>query len=662
MKSCANFMDTSVSCRKPGGVIRQGALCNKMPAQTNFSFIARRLLYTLPPEWLTLQAHSSPFMQLNCTFTQKKIPLFGTAVLFFLLQLLPACKNDKTVAGESGLRKWYGAESNALLGELSVLDSLVSRQAGVAALQSRFSVARSRYKHIEGIVEYYFQGLNRRINGPALPDVQPEDNQVWPPHGFQVIEQYLYSPFADSLRPLLANEIKLLQTDLKFIAANLAVTDILPRHVAEIMQHQIIRIGTLGITGFDAPLSKLSLPEAGAALAGLQATLNSYAPERAAAVKAPFAAAQAYLTAHPDFDAFDRMFFLQQHLAPLSTLMQNKNKADSLFNKPFDGTLAMLLQGRGFDPDYYTNYASAKTNPAKVALGKQLFYEVRLSKSGRLSCAGCHQPERFFTDGLPKAANKVHGGSLPRNTPTLLYASLQRDQFYDHRAATIEDQVNEVMNNEEEFGQQAVQIAKQLSRDKHYKPLFAAAFPTSSVGGYEVRNALAAYIRTLNPFQSRFDAYMQGNRAAMKSEELVGFNLFAGKAKCGTCHFIPLFNGTVPPWYNKSESEIIGVPQKPLWSKATIDPDEGRYKWNRLEELRYAFKTPTVRNSAVTAPYMHNGVYKTLDEVVEFYHKGGGAGIGIPLPFQSLPFDSLQLGSKEKKAIVAFLHTLTDKR
>jgi cytochrome c peroxidase len=594
----------------------------------------------------------------------RKLPaLYFIIALFFLVPLLPGCKNKPTASGDAALRRWFGAETDSLLAELHILDSLVKKPVAVPVLQQQFSVARSRYKHIEGVVEYYFQGLTRRINGPALPDIKPEDNQVWPPHGFQVAEQYLYSPFPDSLRPLLSNEIKLLQTDLKFVQANLAVTDILPRHVQEIVQHQIIRIGTLGITGFDAPLSKLSLPESGAALAGLQTLLESYAPETAAAGNQQFAAAQNYLAAHKDFDAFDRMVFLRQYLAPLSTslAMQKQNPADSVFKKPFAGTLAMLLQGRGFDPDYYTNYASAKSNPAKVALGQQLFYDTRLSKSGSLSCAGCHRPERSFTDGLPKAGNKIHGGSLPRNTPTLLYASLQRDQFYDHRSLTLEDQVNEVMDNKDEFGQQAVQIAKQLGADAAYKPLFAAAFGTAPVGGYEVRNALAAYVRTLNPFRSCFDAYMQGSSAAMNREELQGFNLFMGKAKCATCHFIPLFNGTVPPWYSKSESEIIGVPQKPLWSKAVIDRDEGRYKWNQLEELRYAFKTPTVRNSAATAPYMHNGVYKTLDDVVEFYHKGGGKGIGISLPFQSLPFDSLQLNGKEKKAIVAFLHTLTDK-
>lgn len=591
-----------------------------------------------------------------------RLPLL--LVLLFLVlapMLLPGCGGSRQEGGEAGLRKWYALQQDTLQQELALLDSQVRNQKPLASLQQQFAVARFRYKHIEPLVEYYFQGLTRRINGPALPDIKTEDNQVWPPHGFQVVEQYLYGGFADSLRTTLSNEIKLLQTDLNYVQSNMEATAILPRHVHEMVQHQLIRIGTLGITGFDAPLSKLSLPETDAALNGLQLMLEALGggslPDKS------FDAARTYLRQHTGFDAFDRMAFLQQYLAPLSLALApaKKDPADSLFSKPFDGTLAALLQGRGFDPDFYTNYASAKSNAAKIALGKQLFYDSRLSKSGTLSCASCHQPQKYFTDGLPRAANSVHGGSLPRNTPTLLYASLQRDQFYDHRSTTLEDQVNQVMDNSEEFGMQASFAARKLAQDSGYRRLFQTAFGVDSIGGYQVRNAVAAYIRSLNPFKSRFDAYMQGDKAAMNAQELEGFNLFAGKAKCATCHFIPLFNGTVPPWFGKSESEIIGVPAKAGWEKATIDGDVGRYQWNQLEELKFAFKTPTVRNSEKTAPYMHNGVYQNLEDVVKFYQKGGGVGLGMNLPYQSLPFDSLQLNTREQQAVVAFLRTLTDR-
>jgi cytochrome c peroxidase len=190
--------------------------------------------------------------------------------------------------------------------------------------------------------------------------------------------------------------------------------------------------------------------------------------------------------------------------------------------------------------------------------------------------------------------------------------------------------------------------------------MFSKAFPDKKqITPYEIRNAIASYVRSLMPFNAKIDHYFAGT-ASLSESETSGFNLFAGKAKCATCHFIPVYNGTVPPWYNNSESEVIGVPKSIAWKNATIDPDEGRYQFNQIEQLRFSFKTPTVRNIEKTAPYMHNGVYSTLEDVIKFYELGGGNGIGLKLPYQTLPFDNLQLTESEKQDIINFLKTLTD--
>ncbi|GAA6769901.1 cytochrome-c peroxidase [Flavobacterium sp. CGRL2] len=153
---------------------------------------------------------------------------------------------------------------------------------------------------------------------------------------------------------------------------------------------------------------------------------------------------------------------------------------------------------------------------------------------------------------------------------------------------------------------------------------------------------------------------MRGNKNSLNNQEIEGMNLFMGKAKCATCHFTPLFNGTVPPSYSKTEHEVIGTPNEA--SGRTLSPDKGRYLYNKMPQLVGAFKTPTVRNAAVTAPYMHNGVFKTLEEVVSFYNKGGGQGLGYEVANQTLPFDKLNLTVKEEHALVAFMKTLTDKK
>ncbi len=141
-------------------------------------------------------------------------------------------------------------------------------------------------------------------------------------------------------------------------------------------------------------------------------------------------------------------------------------------------------------------------------------------------------------------------------------------------------------------------------------------------------------------------------------EEKMGFNIFMGKALCATCHFIPLTNGTVPPFFIETEKEVIGVPES--LDNKQLDDDLGFY-WMFKEDIhRGMFKTPSVRNSELTAPYMHNGVYKNLEQVIEFYNLGGGAGLGFDLSYQTLPFDELKLTDKEQKALVAFLKSLTD--
>src|SRR5664279_5894196 len=172
----------------------------------------------------------------------------------------------------------------------------------------------------------------------------------------------------------------------------------------------------------------------------------------------------------------------------------------------------------------------------------------------------------------------------------------------------------------------------------------------------EVMNAIGSYLRSLTWLNSRFDEYMQGNKTAMSPEEISGFNVFMGKGKCATCHFMPLFNGSFPPGFTTMETEVIGVPR--AIGKKEIDPDPGRYDIVRIGFLRHAFKTPTVRNAARTAPYMHNGVFASLEQVVDFYNKGGGAGLGLTIENQTLPFDKLELTETEQKDIVSIINSL----
>lgn len=194
----------------------------------------------------------------------------------------------------------------------------------------------------------------------------------------------------------------------------------------------------------------------------------------------------------------------------------------------------------------------------------------------------------------------------------------------------------------------------------YYQEAFLSTYG-KEVNNYLIRNAIASYIMSLNPFNSKFDLNMQGVENTLTKSEINGFNLFTGKAKCATCHFTPLFNGLVPTVFKESEMELIGVPQTKDTINAKIDDDLGRYDVYQTEQRKFFFKTPTVRNIEKTAPYMHNGVYTTLEEIVDFYDKGGAAGLGIDLEYQTLPTDRLNLSKQEKADLVAFMKSLTDK-
>jgi cytochrome c peroxidase len=208
----------------------------------------------------------------------------------------------------------------------------------------------------------------------------------------------------------------------------------------------------------------------------------------------------------------------------------------------------------------------------------------------------------------------------------------------------------------------ATAVARQLNDRPAYAARFRRAYPTQEkkILPRHVLMALASYIRSLTPFNSRFDRYMRGDDTQLSTSQVRGFNLFMGKAKCGTCHFMPVFNGTAGPGFTTTEAEVLGVAADPGRQPLQLDPEPGRYFQSKIRELRHSFKTPTLRNIAKTAPYMHNGAYQTLAEVIDFYDQGGGAGLGLDVDNQTLASEPLHLSKEEKKAIIAFLRALSD--
>jgi cytochrome c peroxidase len=283
-----------------------------------------------------------------------------------------------------------------------------------------------------------------------------------------------------------------------------------------------------------------------------------------------------------------------------------------------------------------------------IALGRRLFHETRLSSDGTLSCASCHRPELHFADGRA-VAQGVSGQLGPRNTPTVLNVAYNSAQFWDGRAASLEEQVGGPIANPKEMNLPPTEAVARLQADAGYRDAFAKVFGPGAIAMDRIEKAIAAYERTLLSGDSPFDRYQYGgDKHAMSDAAIRGLATFTDKARgnCAACHtigerFALLSDGK---FHNLGTGMNAGGELNDL----------GRYEQTRAEADRGAFRTPSLRNVAKTAPYMHDGSLKTLREAVDFYVGGGNSNPQLDREIR--PF---KLTAAERDDLIAFLESLT---
>ncbi|MBI3795012.1 MAG: cytochrome-c peroxidase [Nitrospinae bacterium] len=274
----------------------------------------------------------------------------------------------------------------------------------------------------------------------------------------------------------------------------------------------------------------------------------------------------------------------------------------------------------------------------KIELGKLLYFDKRLSIDDTLSCADCHDPKHGFTDNKP-VSEGVGGTKGGRSAPTIINRAFTTTQMWDGRKASLEDQTTGPLTNPVEMKQPSDEaVVKKLAAIKGYAAKFKKVFG-KEVNIEDYRKAVAAFERTVVSGNSKYDRFKAGNQKALNASEKNGLDLFEGKARCLSCH--NGFNFSDEGYHN------IGV------GMSAENPDVGRSKISGKEDDKGAFKTPTLRDISATAPYMHDGSEKTLEDVVEFYDKGGVAN-----PSLSPLIEKLGLTSGEQKDLVAFLKAL----
>jgi cytochrome c peroxidase len=311
--------------------------------------------------------------------------------------------------------------------------------------------------------------------------------------------------------------------------------------------------------------------------------------------------------------------------------------------------------------------------PERVALGRKLYFDTRLSIDGSVACASCHAPSHGFADPRGKTSPGAFGALGTRNAPTVLNAAFLATQFWDGRAPSLEAQAVLPLTNpiEHGFADDAAVVAK-LQALGDYGPAFAAAFGDEAISAARVGRAIASFERTLVSVSAPIDRFLRGDASAISDSAQRGWELFNGKARCSTCHgyveAIPLF--TDDDFHNlgvgatridfaaaarKAAAAVAAGKSLDELSLSDAEVSElGRFAVTHEERHLGAFKTPQLRNIALTPPYMHDGSEPTLAAVIELYDRGGN-----PNPYLDGGMRPLGLTAQEKADLVALLETFT---
>ncbi|MBU2926683.1 cytochrome-c peroxidase [Winogradskyella psychrotolerans] len=543
-------------------------------------------------------------------------------------------------------------------------------------LKRSVSKSRLQYKRIEFYLAYHYpEYVKNHINGAPLMRLEFENTaSILEPEGLQVLDELVYS------EEILDNSHTIYGLTTRLKSKYLTLYDrlydypIQKENAIDVMRLQLVRIYTLGLTGFDTPGSLNAMEEAKMSLKSMQSFFKSLygvqqSEENYNVCDTLFSSSITFLNDNTNFENFDRLQFLKQYLDPLykelkyfqAKVLDKNLEHISGWNRES----LSIFDANFLNPYSYTELTKSEDSKALKNLGEKLFYDARISSENNMSCASCHQPEKGFADGLPKSMSNIKGKTVLRNAPTLLNAVYADRYFYDLRAFSLEQQVEHVIFNPSEFNTAYSSILEKLkTKDHGYQKEFETIFGKKGITRQNLSKALASYVLSLSSFNSEFDRYVRGEIEDISEEVKQGFNLFMGKANCGTCHFAPTFSGLVPPFYNENESEILGVLKEENEPVKGVDADRGRIVNGIYKEEAWiyekSFKTTTVRNTLYTAPFFHNGAYSSLEEVVEFYNLGGGAGLGLEVVNQTLPSDPLLLTEQEKENLVLFMKALSD--
>lgn len=544
-------------------------------------------------------------------------------------------------------------------------------------------ISRQRFllKGIDFWLRYLEPTVYKKINGPLAVEWETEVFEKFEkPYrregaGHLLALQYLEEE--DAQRDSLLN---LMEASLK--ASRIYLEDSIreklndPAHFYFCNRLFLLNLSTLYTTGFECPDTAAILPELEQALRSVNELYGHFQqayPSLAlsTAYRLLFDSTLKYLQVHlKPYAAFDHYLFVRDFVNPLFALNQShirdyklrsRSVVDYSLNYEARSIFSKHLYTAQNSKGIYRRIQDPELLREIRSLGKLLFYDPLLSVNNQRSCASCHKSAQAFSDTSTDRHVQLDGKQkLQRNTPSLLNSIYNHLIMQDGSMLSLQDQVKAVVSNSLEMGEQPEQVLKKVLACKDYKKTLEKIrrqVPEEGELRFEhLSSAITFYYGQFSASYSTFDKAMN-RQVELDEESHKGFNLFMGKAQCATCHFLPHFNGVKPP-YVGSEFEVLGVPSDSSFREP--DGDAGRFVVNPAPETFRAFRTGTLRNISKSAPYMHNGLFKSLEEVIDFYDAGGGAGRRLHIDNQSLSADSLHLSVAEKKQLIHFMRSLNE--
>jgi len=564
----------------------------------------------------------------------------------------------------------------------AISEANLSSDTGLYEIKKQIESSRLKLKAIDFWLRYLEPIAYKRINGPLPVEWETEVFEKWEkPYkrmgaGLTLTETYFEEEEVDK------NEVlRLIQSSLD--ATKTFLADSITHHL-NTQDHfffanrlYLLNLAAIYTTGFECPNTENVISELRHMLIevkGIYQYFNQSFPNTPLTdnyLEFYNQTIEFVHTQSSDFKKFDHFTFIKDFVNPLYSINQeliniyaviSRNFNDySLSNdcrSIFDKSLSSMQNTKGI----FSLVENENTLNEIRRIGKLLFYDPILSGNNSRSCASCHKPKHFFTDTIIKTAPQFDKQQfLARNTPSLINAIYNHLLMMDGRHITLQAQAKDVITNPLELASEENELLEKILSCKDYKKafkLFVKLTPEeSNVTMDHVVSAITLYFSDFSSYYAPFDNAMNHNEA-LDDKSKKGFNIFMSKAQCATCHFVPFFNGVKPP-YVGSEFEVLGVPKDTNFTH--LSPDKGRYDFHAVPEMFQAFRTGTIRNIQQTKPYMHNGIFNTLDEVIEFYDVGGGQGKNLDVANQTLSPDSLKLTPDDKEALISFMSALNEK-